>query len=220
MTTPATHTLAALRLDAAAAAWTVLSAAFGRPPSEEFCTALRDPAQLERWPYDDAVSARGVRLLVRSAVAGESLPQLQADHRRLLSGPERLPAAPWESVHRSRDGLVFERETMQVRAFYGRFDVQAPRLNVEPDDHVSLECAFLAHLCARALDAVDRGEDPRRFTEGYQQFVDEHASRWMPQFFEEVGAHAATEFYRGLTALGAGTVRHATEAVLNVPERR
>lgn len=216
MTTSATATAATL--DAAASAWTVLSAAFGRPPAEEFCDSLRSPEQLAGWPYDDALSTGGVRLLVRSAEAGETLPQLVADHRRLLLGPERLPVSPWESVHRSQEGLVFEPETMAVRAFYRRFDVRAPRLNVEPDDHVSLECSFLAHLCVTALEVLDRGGDPSRFIEGYQQFVGQHASRWMPQYFEGVGEHAGTDFYRGLAALGAGAVRHATEAALSVPE--
>lgn len=128
--------------------------------------------------------------------------------------------SPWESVHRSQEGLVFEPETMRVRAFYRRFDVRAPRLNVEPDDHVSLECAFLAHLCTGALEALDGGGDPSRFVKGYRQFVDEHASAWMPQYFEGVIEHADTDFYRGLATLGTATLHHATKAVLTAPERQ
>lgn len=200
-------------LDAAAAAWTVLSAAFGREPEVEFVAAMRQPDDLAHWPLSDERSRAGVAALLRSAEQGETHAAVVADHRRLLRGPERLPVSPYESVHRSVDRLVFESETMQVRAFYRRFGLQSERLNKDPDDHVALECAFLAHLAVRALDVIDADADPTHFVDGYRRFIAEHAGEWLPDYFDQVGQHADTDFYRGLAALGAGAVGTASSWV-------
>lgn len=210
MTGPETGSVVdAADLDAAAAAWTVLSAAFGREPDEQFVDAMRRPDDLAAWPLADERSRAGVALLLRSAEQGETVAQVVADHRRLLRGPERLPVSPYESVHRSVERLVFEPETMQVRAFYRRFGLQAERLNKEPDDHVALESAFLAHLAVRALDVIDAGGDPTHFVDGLRRFVAEHAGVWLPDYFDQVAEHAATDFLRGLAGLGAGAIATA-----------
>ena len=68
-------------------------------------------------------------------------------------------APPWESVYFSPDRLVFQQETFQVRAWYTRFGLQSANHNKEPDDHISVELEFVAHLAElglRALQACDR----------------------------------------------------------------
>lgn len=197
------------QLDALAAAWTVLSVGFGTAPDEEFSSRLRSAEDLADWPLRDADSRRGTELLARSLAVGESHATIVTEHHRLLRGPERLPVLPWESVHLSNDHLVFEAETMQVRGFYRRFGLQAENLNKEPDDHISLECAFLAELCVRALGVLEQGADPGHFVEGHRRFVSEHAGRWFPAFFSGIGEHARTEYHRGLAALGLGAIRVA-----------
>lgn len=200
-------------LDAAAGAWTVLSAAYGRPPDASFLAAIRSPEHLSAWPYRDPDSMAGQSLLLASGTKGETLEQIRAEHQRLLLGPERLPVPPWESVHRSVEGLVFERETLQVRAAYRRFGLRAERMGTEPDDHVAIECAFLAHLCVAALDAVDAGRDASHYIDGYREFVREHAARWLPIFFAGMAEHADTRFGRGLALLGHGAVAAAAASV-------
>ena len=48
---------------------------------------------------------------------------------------------PPESVYFSEERLVFQEETLQVREWYRRFDLQSVKLH-EPDDHVGLELTF------------------------------------------------------------------------------
>lgn len=198
----------ASQLDALAAVWTVLSVGFGAAPSEEFTTRMRDADDLSDWPLSDDASRAGVELLVASAAA-ETQAGIVAEHHRLLRGPERLPVPPWESVHRSNEHLVFEAETMQVRGFYRRYGLQAENLNKEPDDHISLECAFLAELCVRALDVLDHGADPSHFVDGHRRFVAQHASQWFPEFFAGIVEHARTDYHRGLAQLGLGAIAEA-----------
>ena len=82
MSAPSTRTTAvglrAAQLDAVAAAWTVLSTAYGRLPETGFVDAMRSPTELAQWPYDDRESAGGVTLLLRSgerAASGCAIPR-------------------------------------------------------------------------------------------------------------------------------------------------
>lgn len=202
------------RLDAVAAAWTVLSTVYGRLPEAGFVDALRSPEQLAAWPYDDRASAAGVELLVRSgrrAAQGDREEQLDAlveDHRRLFIGPRPLLAAPWESVHRSREGLVFDVQTIQVRQAYRRFGLQSPLLNKEPDDHIALEASFVATLALRALDALEQGrpDDAAELAAAIGEFTREHLEQWVPDLLERVEDHARSDYHRGMARLTAGAL--------------
>lgn len=201
-------------LDAAAAAWTVFSTAYGLEPVASFVAALRSPEQLAEWPYDDPLTAGGIRLLERSGRRaaegdeGEALPALVADHRRLFVGPRPLLAAPWESVHRSREGLVFDVQTLQVREAYRRFGLQSPLLNKEPDDHIALEAAFVATLALRALDALEEGRDAEaeRCVSGIREFQAEHLDAWVPDLLARIDEHAETDYHRGIARLTEGAL--------------
>ena len=52
----------------------------------------------------------------------------------------------WESVCRHKDeALVFQKETLEVRAAYRELGLQVEKLHHEPDDHIGY-----AALCSRA----------------------------------------------------------------------
>lgn len=203
-------------LDSTAAAWTVLATAYGKVPEERFVTAMRSADQLTHWPYQDRQSVTGIELLIRSGRtatqgrAGEDLADIIADHRRLFIGPRPLHAAPWESVYRSREGLVFEAQTIAVRQAYRRFGLQAPRLNEEPDDHIALEASFISTLCVRALEALAEGrhQDATRFIDGVGSFATEHLRVWLPEFLDRVDRYADTDYHLGIAALTRGALHH------------
>ncbi len=160
---------------------------------------------LADWPLPEGPrTAEGLALLAQSTAAGESAEAVHQDHFLLVRGPGRMKAVPWESVYLSREGLVMEAETLQVRQFYRRFGVQAPNLNREPDDHISLELEFCATLLNRALDALEAGDDQsaQRHLDGHAEFCRAHLLRWAPEFFRRVELGADTAFYRGIGILG------------------
>lgn len=189
--------------DAFAAAWTVLGRLFSAAPDQDSLDQIRSPEMLADWPLPGGDrTAEGLALLARSAAADETAQQMRDDHFRLVLGPGKVRAVPWESVYLSREGLVFEAETMQVREFYRRFGLQAPRLNREPDDHISLELEFCATLLNKALDAAEADEDAAVFAGAHADFCRQHLLRWAPEFFARVEQGADTAFYRGIGVLG------------------
>lgn len=189
--------------DRFSAVWTVLGRLFASAPSEAELDVIRTAEMLDDWPLPDGDrSAAGLAELAASATAGEDAAAVKDDHFRLVVGPGRARAVPWESVYLSSEGLVFEAETMAVRHFYRRFGLQAPRLNRDPDDHISLELEFCATLLGRAFDALAEGADPQPFVDAHRDFCREHLLRWAPEFFRRVEDGAETRFYTGVGILG------------------
>ncbi|MGV8964763.1 MAG: TorD/DmsD family molecular chaperone [Cellulomonas sp.] len=207
-----------LALDRFAGAFVALSGLLVASSGADVLDRVRTPELLADWPLlEDPDCARGVQLLRDSAAAGEDETLVRRDYNRLFYGPGPMLAPPYESVHRSDDGLVFERETMQVRAAYAAFQLAAPRLNKEPDDHLALELGFLAELCVRAMDAVDAEDDLAltRLLVGVQDFLEDHLLVWGPQCLTQAADGAETSFYRGVAALGIGTLREAQGTFLS-----
>jgi TorA maturation chaperone TorD len=154
----------------------------------------------------------------RSGLTGEAFDYLCHDYNRLFVGPEAVLAPPWESVHFSADRLVFQKETLDVRAWYARFDLQIVNLNHEPDDHIGLELEFLAHLARLGLDALDAGDAQRfeQLLDAQRQFFVQHPLRWAPKWCYTVTKHALTDFYRGVALIVAGGLSELA-AVLQQP---
>jgi TorA maturation chaperone TorD len=133
---------------------------------------------------------------------------LTADYNRLFVGPGKIVAPPWESAQVDDERQLFQEETLAVRNWYRRFGLQAERLYAEPDDHVGLELAFLAHLAQLAL-AAQAAADPARLSEllaAERAFLTEHALRWIPAWAAQVVEQARTCFYRGLAQVTAGVL--------------
>ena len=207
-------------LDRFAAAFTALSGLLAVAPDAELVTRMRDAELLADWPLpDEGDTHEGLGLLRASAQAEESVEVIRRDYNRLFFGPEPMIAPPYESVHRSQDRLVFERETLQVRAAYAEFALAAPRLNKEPDDHIALELSFLSTLCVRAMDLLDADDDASaaRHLAGVRDFLAQHLLVWGPTCFDQAAAGATTSFYQGVARLGRATLAAARTAFLLVP---
>ncbi|MFD1507400.1 molecular chaperone TorD family protein [Georgenia yuyongxinii] len=203
-------------LDAFAGAFTALAQLLRSAPDEQVLAGLRDPQLLAEWPIEDVDCQRGTALLAESVGAREDVGRIRRDYNRLFFGPEKMKAPPYESVHRSDEHLLFERETMQVRAAYATFGLAAPRLNREPDDHIALELEFVGTLCVRGLDALETGDEAELalVVRGICAFLDEHLLAWAPRCLTQAANASTTFFYQGVAALGLGTLTRARAVFL------
>ena len=110
-----------------------------------------------------------------------------------------LRASPCESVWRDEDHLMLQGSVFDVRARYQAHGVVARNWRLLPDDHLSNELAFVAHLlgCAQADAAA--------------HFLDAHLLVWLPDFAERVASRAATRFYATLADVTLAAVRAVRE---------
>lgn len=195
-----------LLADALAATWTVLSRVLGATqPSPETVDIVRDPAMLAQWPLCDPslgsvgqLAEQGVEILRE---CHDSYRDITDDHFRLIRGPGEPIAVPWESVYRNEKRLVFDEATMDVRRWYQRYGLRAPRLNIEPDDHISLELEFLSRLLVMGLNTEDENAAQNLYN-AHDEFCRQHLLVWASQFFLVVMKRADTNFYRGVGMLG------------------
>ncbi|HSO27591.1 MAG TPA: molecular chaperone TorD family protein, partial [Anaerolineales bacterium] len=89
---------------------------------------------------------------------GELQSALEGDYNRLFVGPAKVLAPPWESVYLTKERLIFQEQTLQVRGWFRRFGLEVENLYHEPDDHIGLELLFLAHLAELSVAALEEGE--------------------------------------------------------------
>ncbi len=202
------------QLEAFAAAFTALGALHRQPADEETLDAVR--SMVREWPLAPVgPTAAGITDLRASAASGETARDVRRDHDRLYGDSAAAIVAPYESVHRGVEGLVFDEQTLEVRAAYRELGLRAPKLNREPDDHVGLEFEFLSRTCLEVLDARDAGEDERaeRAEDLGRRFFVEHIATWVPDLLERVAAEARTAFMRGVAELSRGAVEQYSASI-------
>ena len=201
-------------LTAEALAFGLLGKALYIQPDGEWVQLLVDQAVFEEAPLgaEQPDVMAGLDALQtwaevnRGGMTHEAIEALQSDYTHLFIGPGKVLAAPWESIYFNDDRLVFQEQTLEVRSWYRRFGLEPEKLYSEPDDHIGLELAFLAHLARRGLRALEEG-DRETFDEllrSQRAFLHAHPLKWVGPWCAQVEEHAATGFYRGIALLTRG----------------
>jgi TorA maturation chaperone TorD len=185
-------------------------------PDAGWLQSLFDEGLFNEAPYagDQPDVVEGLRLIRAwgegwpSGMDAQALETLNVDQTRLFVGVGRVLAPPWESVFYTEERLVFQERTLDVRRWYSRFGLQAENLHREPDDHISLEIAFINHLTAEALEtAVTAPAESQAYLEAKRQFLKEHLMKWGPFWCCQVIAQAKTDFYRGTALVLRGALK-------------
>ena len=152
---------------------------------------------------------------VGGGITPDALDDLRVDYTRLLAGPDRVLAPPWESVYFSEERLVFNAQTSQVRAWYQRFQLEVENRFQEPDDHIALELAFVAHLAQKALLALDSHDETAfaRVIEAQRAFLSQHLLTWASDWCNLAYTHAQTDFFRGIALFTRGVLAEIAQTL-------
>lgn len=144
----------------------------------------------------------------KAGISDDAFVDIQAEYARLFVGPGRVIAPVWESVYFNEARMVFQEETMQVRKWYRRFNVEPENLNAEPDDHIGLEMAFVSHLAQLGLQALEDGDDEKleELLAAQREFMSAHLLCWGPAWCDLVVDNTRLDFYRGLALLTKGAL--------------
>ncbi|MGV9189100.1 TorD/DmsD family molecular chaperone [Arcanobacterium canis] len=189
-------------LDAIAAALLVCGRLQIQPADADTRSQVRE--MIDEWPLrmrDNGQFSQAQGEILASA--NETDEDIIHDHDTLYGISAGCKVAPFESVHRGQDGLVFDVETLEVRDAYRVLGFEAPALNTEPDDHIGLELDFVARGCHLAIESGD--DTPLREVATFSQ---EHLLRWAPAMLEEARQHACTHWMQGMIGLTIDAVSH------------
>lgn len=205
---------------ACALALTFFGRLFGQEPDADFFNGLKSEKLLDAWPLGVASSEglRGLELL-RQRMAGYDA----AGHAALTSEYEALFVAPadaiplWESVWTTKERLLFDGPTFDVRAAYAEYGLSSPRPEHEPDDQIGLELCFLGGVLDRAATTSRAGNsaEAERHLAAARDFYAQHPKRWIFEFLRATEGHPAAAFYAAAAPLCADTLRQ-TEQLLDL----
>lgn len=158
----------------------------------------------------------------RPALGDVEFENLRADMTSLFAGFTRVKAPPWESVYFGQNRLLFQERTLQVRHWYYRFGLEVENPYLEPDDHIGLELAFLAHLAKLGIESLEGAESAvpfQQLLEAQKGFLQEHLLSWVFKWGDQLLKNAKTNFYQGLALLTGGAVHHLADLLgIPVPE--
>jgi TorA maturation chaperone TorD len=129
--------------------------------------------------------------------------ELDVDFARIFLGLNSPGAFPYESVYRTKLGLLMQDPFDEVRDFYGKMGFKKNPGLKEPEDHIAIELTFMANLAHQAGMALknDKKQEALTHLEQQREFLRQHLSPWVPSFCKDIQEVAWTEFFKSLASL-------------------
>jgi TorA maturation chaperone TorD len=127
---------------------------------------------------------------------------LAAEYTRLFYVDHPDDVFLYESVYTSKDHLVMQEARDQVVRLYRQEGLDKEHSFREPEDHIALELEFMAHLCVKAAEALDKDpEATRAYLEKQRDFLTDHLLVWVPKFSQDLARATRSDFYRGVALI-------------------
>ena len=115
---------------------------------------------------------------------------------------------PYELEYGRSEIIQQANELADIAGFYSAFGLEPEHTAAERLDHVTIECEFLAVLCAK--EAVGLQSDSSRLVETAQgaqrAFLKDHLGRWLPSFCRRVVSADGDGPYGPLARLSASLI--------------
>lgn len=124
----------------------------------------------------------------------------KSEYQRLFIGPGPLAAPPWESYYRSKEKLLFEQWTFQIRELYHQFGLQFAKENNEPDDHLLPELEFMIYLADLSFKETEIARI-NKLIASQLHFLEQHLMVWIPDFSDQVIENTSSQLYLGAAML-------------------
>lgn len=115
-------------------------------------------------------------------------------------------AVPYESVHTSEEGLMFQEAYHEVFQLYKTNRVAKAEGYDFPHDHLSFMCEFLVVLSERIAAALEAGGDAEALAQVRvsRAFLADHILSWFDTFQDLALLLLQTRFYRGILKISKG----------------
>lgn len=188
--------------------YTLFYKTFGREPDAAYLDVLqhesvRDAFTLLSQEPDDVMdkAATFIRSACEKRNEANFTDDLRHEYMRMFIGPEKLIAPPWESVYRSKEGLLFQESTLTIREIYRKEGYLPEGYPNVPDDSLALELDFMTRMAARSLAALQNGETDEllRTLAVQESFIRVHLLYFVPKLFERMEASSFRLFYPQMT---------------------
>jgi len=148
-------------------------------------------------PLDDCIEA------MRNCEPEQLRIDLAAEYNRVFLGMGPDPIAPFESVYTSPERLLMQDARDKVLALYRQESLKRASEAFIPEDHISMEFEYMAHLCEVAAQASV--EDDAAKTEEYltkqRDFLHNHLLVWVFDMCIDMEKRVKTDFYKAICSI-------------------
>jgi anaerobic sulfite reductase subunit A len=143
---------------------------------------------------------------------------LAVDYVRIFVGTGKTShgtAFPYESVYTSPLRLMMQEARDEALEAYRSEGIGKSTDFVDPEDHIALELAFMAHLNRKTHEFVQAGnlDEGLKYLHKQQAFLNDHLMNWVPAFCADISRFAQEDLYLGLAKVTQGFL-HMEKQVL------
>ena len=195
-----------------------LSRSFSREVDEPFLQSLFEVSnslQDSLRGVEETNLARGKKLLksfcneVRGADKEAVIGDLARQYAFLFLGVGSENVALCESAYRNEGGLLFQNAYFNILEKYREVGLGKREDFPEPEDHLSLELAYMAHLSHRIISSIETGkeEEAGKYYQYQGSFLKDHLLSWIPQFAKSLSEISPSPFYKALAYLLEGYIK-------------
>lgn len=116
-------------------------------------------------------------------------------------------AIPYESVFTSPERIMMQASRDDVVRRFARDGFKVNPALHEPEDHLSFELEYLAHMNERVTALMEAADEAAVRVNLSRQcaFIDEHILNWLPALTEAARGFAKLAFYPGVLLVAQGT---------------
>jgi len=134
--------------------------------------------------------------------------ELAAEYADLFLGVAGKPPHPSESVYVGKEHLVMGKARDEVLSAYRKAGLDRVKEFTEPEDHIAIELNFMALLCQRTMDALERNDKntTKEYLKTQKDFIENHLARWVPQLTKDILAQSEVDFYKGIAMITDGFI--------------
>lgn len=172
---------------------------------------------------EDPELAEGYQMLAEylRQPGADPLTDLAVDYARVFLGAgiyESEAAYPYESVYTSKEHLIMQEARDQVLEIYRTKGLDRVESLEVPEDHIALELEFMAHLCKKAIDAIEAKNWAQVASSLKEQedFLTQHLGNWTPEFCKDILKYSATDFYKAVSKLTNGFLHMDRSIIANL----
>ncbi|SFI07121.1 chaperone TorD involved in molybdoenzyme TorA maturation [Tindallia magadiensis] len=138
---------------------------------------------------EDTMLVENIKEKMNQRILTKQDEDLAVEYAHIFIMPEGVKA--YESVYRSKDQLVMQEPWEKVRAFYLNHGLKIEGEKSHPEDHASVELAFMALLV-----------ENQKTEEVQKEFFHQHILCWMPQLFKDIKNNPKADFYATVAEYG------------------
>ena len=200
--------------------FSLLHRLLGAEPEKELLDAVSSENSLQTVLLFDSEDSKAARQLYKilqscSFTEPEHIQQMKDEYTRLFIGPDRLFAAPWESVYTTKERALFQESTLGARSWYKKYHYLPEKYPRVADDHISLMMHFLSLTCTKAAACLndDNLNECWNILADQKAFETEHLLNWIFLYAEDIQASKSRKFYPQFVKAAADFIRYDNQII-------